>query len=64
VTPVDIPLPSGGVLPAGTPLDYLFSRAPDGSLLCNDFVENRGHHFGADLSDRDKAALIEFLKYQ
>lgn len=29
---------------------------------CPDFVEDRGHSFGADLSDTDKAALIEFLK--
>lgn len=29
---------------------------------CPDFVLNRGHEFGADLSDRDKRALIEFLK--
>jgi acetoin utilization deacetylase AcuC-like enzyme len=36
---------------------------------CPDFVVNRGHYFGTDdfkeepgLSDRDKWALIEFLK--
>jgi len=29
---------------------------------CPDFVVNRGHHFGATLSDDDKRALIEFLK--
>ncbi len=64
VTPMDIPLGDGSSLPAGTPLHYLFSRAPDGSLLCDDFVENRGHYFGADLSHRDKSALIEYLKFQ
>jgi hypothetical protein len=29
---------------------------------CPDFVEDRGHEFGADLSDADKESLIAFLK--
>jgi hypothetical protein len=29
---------------------------------CPDLVENHGHRYGADLSDEDKAALIEFVK--
>jgi cytochrome c5 len=29
---------------------------------CPDFVEDRGHEFGAQLSDEDKRALIEFMK--
>ena len=29
---------------------------------CPDFVEDRGHTFGADLPDADKHALIEFMK--
>ncbi|MDN5850266.1 MAG: hypothetical protein L0H63_11650, partial [Nitrococcus sp.] len=29
---------------------------------CPDFVVNRGHYFGTDLSDQDKLALIEYLK--
>ena len=29
---------------------------------CPDFVVNRGHLFGTQLSDQDKRALIEFLK--
>jgi hypothetical protein len=29
---------------------------------CPDFVVNRGHYFGTNLSDDDKGALIEFLK--
>ncbi len=29
---------------------------------CPDFVEDRGHTFGSDLSDADKRALIGFLK--
>ncbi len=29
---------------------------------CPDYVVNRGHYFGSNLSDDDKWALIEFLK--
>jgi hypothetical protein len=29
---------------------------------CPDFVEDRGHTFGATLPDDDKRALIEYLK--
>ena len=29
---------------------------------CPDYVVNRGHYFGTNLSDTDKVALIEFLK--
>jgi hypothetical protein len=29
---------------------------------CPDFVEDKGHYFGADLPDTDKRALIEYLK--
>ncbi len=29
---------------------------------CPDFVVNRGHYFGSDLSQNDKAALINYLK--
>jgi hypothetical protein len=29
---------------------------------CPDLVENHGHRYGAELSDYDKAALIEFVK--
>jgi hypothetical protein len=29
---------------------------------CPDYVVNRGHYFGAELSDDDKRALIEYLK--
>ena len=29
---------------------------------CPDLVEDSGHIYGAELSDRDKEALIEFLK--
>lgn len=29
---------------------------------CPDFIEDKGHYFGTDLSENDKRALIEFLK--
>jgi hypothetical protein len=29
---------------------------------CPDFIEDKGHYFGTDLSDTDKRALIEYLK--
>ena len=29
---------------------------------CPDFIVNKGHYFGTNLSDDDKHALIEFLK--
>jgi len=29
---------------------------------CPDFIEDKGHYFGTDLSDNDKHALIEYLK--
>jgi len=29
---------------------------------CPDFIEDKGHYFGTDLTDDDKRALIEFLK--
>lgn len=35
-----------------------------GEVLCDDIVENRGHHYGAELPDEDKEALASlcFLK--
>ena len=30
---------------------------------CPDFIEDRGHTYGRDLSDQDKRALIEYVKY-
>ncbi|MDA8020159.1 MAG: hypothetical protein MPN21_22205 [Thermoanaerobaculia bacterium] len=29
---------------------------------CPDFVEDKGHYYGTDLTDREKRALIEYLK--
>jgi hypothetical protein len=31
--------------------------------LCPDFIEDRGHTYGRNLSDQDKRALIEYMKY-
>jgi hypothetical protein len=31
--------------------------------LCPDFIEDRGHTYGRNLSDEDKRALIEYMKY-
>ncbi|MER3423414.1 MAG: hypothetical protein C4293_09480 [Nitrospiraceae bacterium] len=56
---------SFGPFPAGTPLTYVFSRDPTtGAILCTDGVENHGHYYGADLPEKDKDALIHWLKYQ
>jgi hypothetical protein len=30
---------------------------------CPDFIEDRGHTYGSSLSDADKMALIEYIKY-
>ena len=31
--------------------------------MCPDFVEDRGHTYGHELSDQDKQALIDYMKY-
>ena len=31
--------------------------------VCPDFIEDRGHTYGNQLSDDDKEALIEYIKY-
>ena len=30
---------------------------------CPDFIEDKGHYYGHDMSDEDKRALIEYVKY-
>ncbi|MGO8951923.1 MAG: hypothetical protein ACLPWS_09240 [Rhodomicrobium sp.] len=30
---------------------------------CPDFIEDKGHYYGHDLSDEDTRALIEYIKY-
>ena len=53
--------PAGG---DGDPAKRLLALVPDFYKLnsCPDFIEDEGHYFGADLPDRDKRALIEFVK--
>lgn len=64
-TPVIQTLPVAvGPFPAGTPLQYVFSRSPSGALLCDDVVENHGHYYGADLPVFDKISLIHWLQFQ
>jgi hypothetical protein len=51
-------------LPAGTPVALFANADPTNPLnnRCPDLIENEGHYFGWDLSDKEKAALVEFLK--
>jgi len=44
--------------------DELVKTVPEllAANKCPDFVEDKGHYFGADLPDNDKRALIEYLK--
>jgi mono/diheme cytochrome c family protein len=65
-TPVIHTLPVAvGPFPAGTPLHQVFSRHPvTGEVLCTDYVENKGHTYGADLSRWQKSALIYWLQFQ
>ncbi len=61
---VTIPFAIGSA-PAGTPLALVVNRDPaTGTLLCDDYVENRGHYYGSSLSDNDKEALIYWLRFQ
>jgi hypothetical protein len=54
-----------GPFPAGYPTTLMFSRHPTtGEVLCDDVVENRGHHYGSDLDAATKEALIYYLQYQ
>ena len=60
VTPIDLP-----GIPAGTPLAYVFSRDPTtGQVLCDDVIENRGHHYGAGLPGWAKVLLVYYLQFQ
>jgi hypothetical protein len=54
-----------GPFPAGTPLHQVFSRDPvTGQVLCEDYVENKGHTYGANLPSWQKEALIYWLRFQ
>jgi hypothetical protein len=65
-TTVAITVSVGGAsltLPAGTPVAAFANLDPATfQLLCDDFVENGGHYFGATLPDHQKHDLREFLK--
>ena len=54
-------LPAAELVLKLTPDDVIVSRLLSRNLA-PDFVEDRGHTFGAELPDADKRALIEFLK--
>jgi len=51
-------------LDAAAAQQLLRSLVPDLLAIskCPDFVEDRGHYFGSQLSDADKRALMEFIK--
>lgn len=54
-----------GPFPAGTPTTLVFSRDPaTGEVLCDDVVENRGHHYGSQLDPFSKFVLTHWLQYQ
>jgi hypothetical protein len=59
VTPIDLMAPDGTPIPAGTPLELVINQS-----RCDDFIQNRGHHYGSDLSHKQKTALIYWLLYQ
>jgi hypothetical protein len=61
---VQLPTPDGVItLPAGTPVADFASTDPNsGANLCPDAIENKGHYFGAELTEEEKYALTEFLK--
>ena len=63
--PVVVPVEFDVKLTEQTPLALVVNRDPaTGAVLCGDYVENRGHYFGANLSNGDKDALIYFLRFQ
>lgn len=67
---IDVPAREDGggllslTLEQGDPVGYMASVDPHAPVFsnCTDYVENKGHQFGIDLSAAQKAALIEFLK--
>jgi hypothetical protein len=62
-TSAPVTLPSGAVLPAGTPVNAFANVNPaTGVNACAEVVENGGHYFGASLSAADKLDLREFVK--
>lgn len=60
---VAVTLPSGGTVPAGTPINAFANVNPaTGVNACPEYVENGGHYYGAALSADDKRALREYVK--
>lgn len=61
---IEVPSGSGTVtVPAGTPVGAFANISRfTGQNLCPDYIENKGHTFGQELSQRDKRALTEYLK--
>jgi hypothetical protein len=61
---VQLPTPSGVLtLPVGTPIAEFANIDPNSGVnLCPDVIENQGHYFGVELSEKEKYALKEFLK--
>jgi hypothetical protein len=53
-----------GPFPAGTPLELVFSRDAAGTLLCSDYVQNKGHYFGTSLSAAEKDAIKHYVLFQ
>ena len=66
--PTKLPIKSAGTPllpePAGVVVGHIASNNPHDpvTLKCADFVENKGHQFGVDLTLSEKESLIEFLK--
>jgi hypothetical protein len=50
------------IVPAGFEIWKYANADGLGGNRCADRVEDKGHTYGADLSDNDKAALIEYVK--
>ena len=64
ISPVDIAVEA--VIPSSSTPATIATAVAVPELLarnkCPDFVTDRGHYFGTNLSDEDKRALIEFVK--
>lgn len=61
---VQLPTSAGVItLPVGTPIaDFASTDPSSGANLCPDAIENKGHYYGADLTEAEKYVLTEFLK--
>jgi len=61
---IQVPTKGGTVtVPAGTPIGAFANvSSATGQNLCPDYIENKGHTFGEELSAYDKHAVTEYLK--